>query len=547
MGLLAAALRAQGSGTRGPADDFWYSDPWESPLDSPIAVTAESVFRCGTVLAAVRFLADAWAMCPPRIVRVLPGNRREDVHGHPAQRLLRQPNVWQTGFTWRHVNMTWCATWGNSYNRIVGGADSFAQELRPLHPSRVTVVRQLEDGSLVYAYRKPDGVAETLRQDQVLHFRGISFDGLSGAPIYKLIRNAVTIALLAERHTSTFLRKGQRLAGLLVPSMPLQEEQRRDLRNAWNEAYGGPENTGTVATLPFGIDFKVVSMDNQKAQLVELSDRQVGEILRMLGVPGVVVGWMGDKTATYASAESFFEKGGIKHCVLPWLMNFEAQEEQTLLIHSDERVKHNLDVLLRANTKDRYEALFKATGRPWLTGNEARRTEDLNPIEDDPSMDRVAQPPNTAGDAGDQAMEPAPPERAADRKRTPAKPQEDDQESASSRRLLAFVTSAAERVVRREIAAVVGQEGRGPNGGRAPALRFASDVQGWQTWLTGFYARHAEYVAEVMCVSGTAARAYADAQRRELIELGIGAVESWATTAVPHLVGLALEGTCTNE
>jgi HK97 family phage portal protein len=412
----------------------------------------------------------------------------------------------------------------------VGGARSFVEELRPLHPSLCRVSRQRSDGTLEYEYRPQDGPVRTLGQERVLHFRGLSTDGLSGVPIYQLIRNAVGIALAAEKHLGTFLRKGTRLAGMLIPQAPLDKPQRQELRSSWNQDFGGADNSGSVGVLPFGLDFRPLVADHSKAQMLELRDFQVQEILRFLGVPGVVVGYA-DKTATYASAKEFFESGGIKHSVMPWVTNFEAEEEQALLPEGDSHyIKHNLDVLLRANTKDRFEALSVACGRPWLTGNEVREIEDWNPIADDPGMDQVAKPPNSAGGEEEEPPEPEPglPPPPA----SPAPKDEDEDEPDARGRQ--FIVDAAARVVRREVAAI-----RGSGGGKGAALRFARDPAGWRAWVADYYERHAAHVAKTMHVNAEVARRYCEEQAAELRRDGIGAAERWPETAAPRLVAAA--------
>lgn len=544
MALLAAALGPTRANSWSADDDRWYMNNLGLASDAGVRLSAESILNCGAVLAAVRFLSDAWAMCPPS-VRRRTVRGREEAPTHYAQRVLRNPNAWQTGYRWRHVNMTWASTWGNAFNRIVPGPRSFADQLRPMHPSRVTVKEQRPDGTLVYEYRGPDGRKETLGQEQVLHFRGLSTDGVSGVKIYALIRNVVGIALAAEKHVSTFLRKGSRLSGLVVPTVPagtmaMGKPERDELRESLNSSLGGVDNTGSFGVLPFGLDIKTISSNNREGQVLELSDQAVGAILRFLGVPGVVCGY-GEKTATYASADAFFEKGGIKHCVQPWVTNFEQEVEKALLFEDDDHyIRYNLDVLLRANTKDRYDALFKACGGPWLSRNRVREIEDENP-DPNPEMDEVLTPSNMAAElqdelagkkkdpAGDGNPPPPPP-----RNRQP-EPADDDQADAMAARARLFALDAAARVVRREVAAV-----KGANGNRGAAIRFAGDPEGWKGWVAEHYAKHASYVAETMRITDDVARTYCERQAATLLELGAAVVDIWPETAAADLASLAL-------
>ena len=533
-------------------DDRWYQPLFSLATDGT-ALTADTIFNCGTVLAAVTFRADCFAMCPPQVIKELPGNRREQDRDHYLHKVLRNPNTWMSAYRWKHQNEVWVSTWGNSYNRIIGGRQAFVEQLWPLHPSRVRVAAQLSDGSLIYKYRSRFGMEETLGQDEILHFRGLSLDGFSGLPIYQVIRNAVSIALLAERHVSSFLKKGSRLSGLLVPQLKLDKDQRKDLRDSWTEAFGGPDSTGTMGVVPYNVKFEPMAVDNQKGQVLEFRDQQVGDILRFLKVPGVMVGY-GEKTATYASADAFFEKGGIKHCVQPIITNYEDEIAFALVEDGDPHtVKFNLDVLTRANIEARYNSIYKATGRPWMTGNEGRSVEDLNP-NPDPSMDKVLMPANMTTGTDDPSqfiVNPGPTPDDTPDDGGPSKPPNDKGSGQ-------FVRDAAARVVRREVAAITGTSwsgkaettaGKGKADGRtAPSVKYAKDPAAFAAWAQEFYAKdgkHVRLVMDTMHVPQAIAAEYAAGQCAELLADGMAAVERWEETVVPRLVELAeLEDQC---
>lgn len=531
MGLIASVWNPEprASVTWTPLDERWYSDDLgfgEGPAAS-FTLGAESILRCGTVLAAVRFRGDSVAMCPPSTYFIR-GERRVVDAGHYSHRVLRNPNAWQTGNRWRHLMGVWMATWGNAYSEIVPGRDSFASELRPLYPAHVSIIQQRADGTLVYEYAPAGQERRTLRQDRVLHFRDIGTDGLRGLEMYRLIRNTVGIALAAEQHTASFLRKGARLSGLVVPQAPLEPEQRAALRASLNKEMGGISNTGAYGILPFGVDVKPVATNNRESQLVELSEQVVGSILRFLGVPGVVAGYA-DKTATYASAKEFFESGGIKHCVLPILTNMEAEEEKALLVPGDDRqIKHNLDALLRANWKDRMAGLVQAVGGPFMSVNEARDIEDLDAI-DDERYDQPHIPSNMAGGPPDDTEAPEPPEpapRPGPRRLEPAPESPEDEQARTRGRQFALDASA--RVVRRELAAIRD---------RAPLA--ARDPEGWREWVATYYGRHAAHVAEALHLDEATARAYAERQRDALLTEGLAQCETWHETIPYRLASLA--------
>jgi HK97 family phage portal protein len=539
--LLAAALQPRADVTWSPLDERWYHPLGGSPSDTGIPIGPETIYRCGVILAAVRFLAYAWAMCPPSVGRRLPNGGRAAEPGHYAQRVLRNPNAWQTGFRWRELNMLRACTWGNSCNRIVPGPASFADELWPLHPARIRVIDQASSGELIYEHQPPNGAKpERLMQHEVLHFRGLSSDGFSGMALYQLIRNAVGIALAAEKHAAVFLRKGTRLSGLLSKDGPLTPVVKTAVRESWAALNAGMDNSGNVAVVGDGFKFTPMGTDHQKAQFLELRDFQVGDALRFMGVPGVVVGYA-DKTATYASAKEFFESGGIKHCVLPWVTNFEQEVEKALLLEdgSDRFIKYNLDVLLRASTKERIETLVKATGRPIMTGNEARAIEDLNP-DDDPSMDKVLLPTNmaTSEPEPEPEPEPAPPAPPAPPPPAPAPAKPKPPEEEEARRMArahAIALRAAARVVGRELVALRGDDHR-----LGAARKYSKDAARFAEWVADFYESHSTVVAETLELTPEQAADYCQAHRDALLERGVAAAETWEAEAPRRLAALAL-------
>ncbi|KKL61409.1 hypothetical protein LCGC14_2195610, partial [marine sediment metagenome] len=383
-------------------DDYWYSnDPLGYLIDQGgggLKISPETMFKCGAVLAALRFLGDQVSMCPPSTSRKKEQGS-EDLPLHYSQRLLRNPNRWQTGNRWRHLNVVRLKLWGNAYNEIRGGPRSWAEELRPIHPAHIRVTQQRPDGSLIYRHNPLNGLSRTLGQERVLHFRDVSVDGIGGIEIFAAIRNTVAIALMANQHALTFLRKGTRISGLLVPTGgPLTDEQRDSLVESVNKDFSGTNKTGTIGVLPHGIELKELTKSHRDAQFVELADRTVGQILRQIGVPGVVVGWMGDKTSTYASAKEYFSSGGLRNTLLPLLANLEAEEEKSLLLEAeaDLQIKHNMDAVLRAAWTERIAGLVRAAGGPIWSVNEARAIDDFDALEDE-RYDRPHIPSNMMG------------------------------------------------------------------------------------------------------------------------------------------------------
>jgi HK97 family phage portal protein len=384
-------------------------------------------------------------------------------------------------------------------------------QLSPLSPTTTRVVDQLPDGRLLYVTRPVFangrfGAERRLTQDEVLHLRGLSLDGRSGLPLSNVARNAMGLALAAERHGSMFLRKGARFAGVLSTSATMIEETRRENEAAWQRAFGGSDASGGTPILTGDMKYTPITSNNKDTQWLESRTFQVEELLRFIGVPGVLCGYA-DKTATYASAEQFF-LSFVTYTVMPDTVDIAAELNATVVTqHPEYFADFILNGLLRGDIKTRYEAYRSAITTGWMSRNEARVTEDLNRGPEE--LDQYLEPLNmvNAGEERDGANKPRPSTSQTDN----ADEEDDAGEQARLARLSAIAQRVVEQLVGDEVAAIAGTAGR-----KGIAARFAADRDRWGTALQEFYDRHAPRVAELLGVDVAAAREYTDAQRERL-------------------------------
>jgi hypothetical protein len=109
-------------------------------------------------------------------------------------------------------------------------------------------------------------------------------------------------------------------------------------------------------------------------------------------------------------------------------------------------------------------------------------------------------------------------------------PARDVRSSFWSDRAAVLARSSAERLVRKELAAI-----------ETAARRYASDPDGWRTWVRGFYEDHAALVASTLQIRIERARAYAAEQGSTLEEGGVAVCQDWPWTAVNRLARVALD------
>lgn len=523
-----------------PTDPRWY-ESLGTRADTGLSITPETALSIGVVFRAVNVLAHAVATVPLVIYRTLPDGGEERETMHPQYRLLHDsPNDWQTSFLFRHLMVSRMLLWGNFYAEILpGGAGP--RSLVPLDPDVTQVVDQLPDGRLLYETRDRTragyGPARRIVQDEMLHVRGFSYDGKSGVGLTRYARNAVGLALAAEKHGSMFMKRGAQHSGILTTEGKMTSEVRDANEAAWNKAHGGFAGSGTVPLLEGGLKFEATTSTNRDSQWLEARDFQIAELgPRFLGVPGLLCGYP-DKAATYASAAEM-TLAFVKHGVMPLTDNIRAELNRSVVTGAPD-VAHAdfvLEGLLRGDIQTRYNAHRVAIMTGWKTRNEVRKLEGDNPGPDE--LDAFFEPLNMgkAGDdqAGSDGTVAAPPTQRPGRPEPPD--QDEDDGEAQNRAARSIVQTVALHLVRKEVAAVVGTAGK-----KGAAARFAADAAGWRAWLADFYGEHAKTVSERLRVPYDVAAGYCAGQRAAL-EGSAQAVESFEAEAPRRLVALAIGG-----
>jgi HK97 family phage portal protein len=346
---------------------------------SGIRVNADNSMACSAYTACIRVISDAVSSLPLHLFERLANGGKRKVTENPLYRLLHtQPNPWQTAQEFRDWMTGLYLHYGASYAEIRGGARGPVSELWPLHSSRMEVER-LENGELRYKYREPDSNRYTIyRQDQIFALRFTTEDGFTPVPTYKTFANAIGLAQALEAHGSTYFGNGARPGIVLESDNPIPIEAAERLREQWERMHRGADRAFRTAVLPNGVKAHELSGSNEAAQFLETRQYQVIEICRAFRVPPHMIQ---DLTrSTYSNIEVQGTEF-VQHCLLPHLKRWESAIARDL-IEDDERyfAEHSVSGLLRGDHASRSAYYVSALQNGWMTINEVRELENLNPI-----------------------------------------------------------------------------------------------------------------------------------------------------------------------
>ena len=363
------------------------------PTAAGKVVNERTAMQTTAVYACVRILAESIAGLPLHVY-AYEGQGKERVPAHPLYFLLHDaPNPEMTSFVFRETLMTHLLLWGNAYAQILRDGMGRVIGLYPLLPDRMDVNRDSRTGELYYLYTrnaeenpnfKGAGQIRLNRMD-VLHIPGLGFDGLVGYSPIAMAKNAVGIALATEEYGATFFQNGARPAGVLEHPGVLKDPSK--LRESWQSIYGGTKNAGKIAVLEEGVKYQQIAIPPEEAQFLETRKFQIDEIARLYRVPPHMVGDLEKSSFSNIEQQSL---EFVKYTLNPWVVRWEQSLQKALLSNRERKdyfIRFNVDGLLRGDYKSRMEGYAIGRQNGWLSANDIRSLEDMNPINADEGGD----------------------------------------------------------------------------------------------------------------------------------------------------------------
>lgn len=373
------------------------------PVASGQAVSVPRVEGLAVAHVCIQLIAETCASLPLKVYRRRDDGGREEAPDHPLARVLRRPADDLTSMAWREMMVAAMLTHGNAYARIVLDGRGAPVTLLPLAPDDVEPLR-LINGSIAYevnlARRR-----ERLLAGEVLHFRWRTRDGLRGLSPIRLARETFGNALAEVEYQGAMWRNGARPSAVLEHPGALGEEAVAQLKRSFGDAFAGPANAGRLVVLEEGMVLKPWSLSAKDAEFIAARKLTAEDVCRIFNVPPPVAHILDH--ATYSNISEQL-RSFVRLTIRPWLVRIEEALDAQLLGEEGRRryyVEHSVEGLLRAETRERYEAYRIGREWGWLSANDCRRLENLPPVD---GGDAYLRPLNMA------AAEPARPPAARD-------------------------------------------------------------------------------------------------------------------------------------
>lgn len=341
-------------------------------------VNAATAMAVSSVYACTGLIAETIGQLPIRVKRET-ANGIEPETQHPIVKLLTmRPNEWQTSQEFREMLTQHLCLRGNCYAEIVRDNKGVPRELLPLTPDSV-MVKQNSDWSVEYHVKIDEKSYRVLSQREVFHIKYRTLNGYEGISPIGWQRETVGNALASLHYSSRTFKNGGRPSGVIEYPTALGQDAYDRLKENWDNNYSG-SNAGKTAILEDGAKYSAISLSNADMQFIEGRQFSVEEVARIYRVPLHMI-QSTEKSTSWGSGIEQMSIAFVQYSLLPWIKRWENCIKKYLIDEKDKGVYAKLSVegLMRGDMASRYSAYNTGIMSGFMSPNEARGLEDLNP------------------------------------------------------------------------------------------------------------------------------------------------------------------------
>jgi HK97 family phage portal protein len=269
---------------------------------------------------------------------------------------------------------------GNGYAEIQRDSTGRPVALYPRHPDQTRPVR-LFNGDLAFECTD-SGKRRVIANANMLHIPGVSLDGYGGglSPI-QAAKQTLGLHKAAELSSAWLFGNGSRPSGILTMPSGLDDKQRINARESWENSQSG-ENQGRTAVLPPGFAWQSIAINPDDMQFIATMNYTRSQVAGLFRLPPHMIG------DTSRLSNSNHESQALEYVTFtlrPWLTRWETEVQRKLMPSIGRNagrysVRFDTAELIRGDFATQMTGF--ATGRQWgwYSANDVRTAIGLNPL-----------------------------------------------------------------------------------------------------------------------------------------------------------------------
>lgn len=346
-----------------------------------VNVKGKNALKTATVYACFRVLTENVSKIPIKIYQ------EKKPKNHYLNTILKhKPNEFMTTVDfWKCVEFQRLLH-GNAYVYIdIDKNNGKIIGLYPIDSTKVSVYLENTESfkkSIWYIVKVSDEKEVKLSYDQVLHFKGMTSNGIIGISPLDYLIELVENNKASNSYINNYYKNGMQTKGIIQYVGDLNPKAEENFRTKFEKMASGLNNAHRISLLPIGFQYQSISQKLVDSQFIENNKLTIQEIASAFGVKMHQINNL--ERSTFNNMEQQQQEFYID-TLQPVITMYEKELSTKLLLSSelekDIYFKFNIDVILRSDIKTRYEAYRTGIQSGFITPNEARAKEDLEALE----------------------------------------------------------------------------------------------------------------------------------------------------------------------
>jgi|AKZA01.1.fsa_nt_gi phage portal protein, HK97 family len=242
---------------------------------SLVSVSGETALLQSDIFNAVRIISSDIASADYKVVN---NSKIEDI-------LNKQANGSTTAYNFMFTLISNTLLNGNGFAEIERDKAGMVTRLRNVKSNLVTILENEDETELGY---RVIGNNETrdINSKDMIHLKAFTVDGKKGiSPIYSLKPE-----LAMQKNGTNLLvnsfKRGITTNGILKLSKGrLNNESKKEIRESFEEANSGSQNSGSVMILDEGETFEQLTVDTKVLEMIQNNKYSTQQIAKVFGIP----------------------------------------------------------------------------------------------------------------------------------------------------------------------------------------------------------------------------------------------------------------------
>ncbi|MGA2270313.1 MAG: phage portal protein [Bryobacteraceae bacterium] len=343
--------------------------------DAGMMVNEKQALRLTTAYGCIKIISEDLSRISLDIFQQMPDDSMRLATMHRCYPLLHdRPNPNMSSQVWRAAMLASVSSYGNGYSWIKRDKAARAIALVPLDSGRTSPVKI--NGEFAYATTQTDtGQVARIDPENMLHFMGLSLDGIVGLSPIQLCKNAFGLSMAAEKFGAQFFGNGARATGVLSHPQTLEPEAYENLKKSLREWATG-ETALRPVILEEGMKWEQISIPPEDAQFIATRKFQKEEIACLYRVPMHLL-----QDLQRATNNNIEHQGldYVRFCLSPRAVNME-QEINYKLLGGPFFCEHNFMDLTRGDFASQTAGLMALRNGGIYHADDVLRALRQNPI-----------------------------------------------------------------------------------------------------------------------------------------------------------------------